>query len=138
MIKKMPWEDGFDNLDISQAIEMPMNHESGKLGFGQEIPGVFRDDILNQNIYNTFDAIKLKVRTATTRSKKYKKGQLFIFTCKNRSEKLLCISTTDSYSVKDISVSEWSMLEGWNENYIKTNPNILNKFQFQYKYIKSI
>lgn len=118
---------------MSNIIDIPMNYEHGKIGFGQESPGYFRRELLDNNIYTTYDAIKHGFRTATTRSEKYYKGQFINFTKSNVSDKLRCVVTCDSYLVSDISKEEWSILEGWDITYFKLNPNILTKFQFQFK-----
>lgn len=131
-----PWDDGFD--PYLNAIELPMEYEHGKIRYGQQNIGYFRKELLNNNIYTTFEAIKLKFRTATTRNKKFKSGTYVVFTKQGTTEKLLCLVIKSSYPVKTISNKEWSLLEGWDEDYIKQNPNILNKFQFVFKLIKII
>ena len=138
MEQKLPWEVGYENLDISNAIKLPMNYEHNVLGFGQEMPGIFRKELVDKNVFTTFDAIKLGLRTATSRKEKYKKGQLVIFYKKDTKEQLLCLITHDSYKVSDIDKELWSLYEGWDISYMDRNPKILDKYQFRYKYIKSI
>lgn len=131
-----PWEN--KEIDYSKLVELPMNYEHDKLGYGQENPGQFRKELLDNNIFTTFDAIKFGFRTATSRVDKFKKGSYVLFTKKDTQEKLLCKIITDSYPVKDIDPEEWSRLEGWTKDHLKLNPNTLNKNQFIFKYIKSI
>lgn len=138
MEQKLPWEIGYDNLDISSAIKIPMNYEHNVLGFAQEMPGLFRSELLNKNIYTTFDAIRAGLRTATSRKEKYKKNQLVLFYKKNTNEQLLCIITEDSYKVSDIDRKLWSKYEGWDPSYLDRNPKTLDKYQFRYKFIKSV
>lgn len=46
--------------------------------------------------------------------------------------------TVDSYPVKSISKSLWSQLEGCDVNYFSLNPEIEEKYQFQFEYICSV
>ena len=131
-----PWDEGYN--PYSNAIELSMNYEHGKISYGQNSIGYFRQELINRNIYTTFDAIKLGVRIATTRTEKFNSGTYVVFTKQGIVEKLLCLVIKSSYSVKNISNEEWSLLEGWDENYISYNPNVLNKFQFVFKLIKII
>jgi hypothetical protein len=131
-----PWEEGYN--PYSNAIELSMNYEHGKITFGQNSIGYFRQELLDRNIYTTFDAIKAGLRTATTRNEKFSSGTYVVFTKTGIAEKLLCFIIKSSYPVKNISNEEWSLLEGWNEDYISYNPNVLNKFQFVFKLIKII
>jgi len=135
---KFPWELEYTSIDYSLLPKIPMNHEHGKLGFGQEVPGLFSEELLKNGIRSTFEAIKAGMRTATTRKDIYKKGQLVIFTNKNVEERLLCKVMCDSYPVSSISKEEWSFLEGWDISYFTLNPSISEKYQFRFKYIKSI
>lgn len=135
---KLPWEDGYDAIDLTNAVEIPMNHEHGKLGFGQDVPGKFRRELVDMEITDTFEAIKRGVRIATTRIDKYKKGQIFIFYKRGVQERLVCQATCDSYPVSDITAEEWGLLEGWESNYFTLNPNAKSKFQVKFRYIKSI
>ena len=67
-----PWEEGYN--PYAKAIELSMNYEHGKITFGQNSIGYFRQELLDRNIYTTFDAIKAGLRTATTRNEKYNSG----------------------------------------------------------------
>ena len=131
-----PWDEGYNPYD--NAIELPMNYEHNQLSYGSNSMGSFRQELLDKNIYTTFDAIKLGFRTATTRTQRFQSGTYIIFTKTGIAEKLLCLVIKSSYLVKNISNEEWSLLEGWDENYIKLNPHVLNKFQFVFKFIKII
>jgi hypothetical protein len=131
-----PWDRDFN--PYTNAIELPMNYEHNQLSYGNKSLGSFRQELLYNNIYTTFDAIKLGFRTATTRKEKFQSGTYIIFTKTGIAEKLLCLVIKSSYPVKNISNEEWSLLEGWDENYITLNPHVLNKFQFVFKFIKII
>jgi len=123
--------------ELKTAKELAMNYEHNKLGHSQLVPGQFRKDLLEQKIYTTFDAIKAGLRTATTRSEKFKKGENVIFKSNNTSERLVCKILCDSYPVKDMKREDWSKLEGWSTNYFDLNPDIIRKFQFRFEYLYS-
>jgi len=123
--------------DLEKFEKIPMNYEHNKIGFGQEMQGFFRKELLDNNIFSTFDAIKKGYRTATTRTNKYKSGQHVLFTKSGVNEMLLCKIIKSSYIVSSISKEEWSLLEGWDISYFDRNP-ILDKFQFVYKLISVI
>lgn len=135
---KLPWEDGYESIDLTSAVLVPMNHEHDKLGFGQDVPGKFRKELVDLGIKDTFEAIKRGYRTATTRVEKYKRGQIFIFYKRGLEEKLVCRAICDSYPLSDVTDEEWGLLEGWESNYLTLNPLARNKFQVKFKYIKSI
>jgi len=122
--------------DLKKAKELAMNYEHNKLGHSQLVPGQFRKELLEKKVYTTFDAIKLGLRTATTRSDKFKKGENVIFKS-NTSERLVCRVLCDSYPVKDMKREDWSKLEGWSTNYFDLNPDIIRKFQFRFEYLYS-
>ena len=124
--------------EMMGAKEIPMNYEHGKLGFGQESPGYFRKELLDFGLTNTFDAIKFGKRTATSRGERYKAGELIKVTSSKTSDVLICRVLTDSFLVKSIPREMWSKLEGWDINYFDLNPNIEDKFQFQFEYICQI
>lgn len=124
--------------DMMGAKEVPMNYEHGKITYGQESPGYFRKELLNFGITNTFDAIKFGLRTATTRSEKFKSEDLIKVTSKRTTDILICRVLSDSYPVKSISKEVWSKLEGWDINYFKLNPGIEDKFQTQFEWICQI
>lgn len=124
--------------EMMNAKEIPMNYEHGKLGFGQESPGYFRKELLDLGITSTYDAIKFGLRTATTRSERYKSGDIIKVTSNKTTDVLICRVLTDSYLVRSISPDVWSKLEGWDLSYFKLNPEIENKFQFQFEWICQI
>ena len=115
-----------------------MSYEHNKLGHSQLVPGQFRQELLEQNIFSTFDAIKVGLRIATTRTEKFKMGENIIFKSNKSSERLVCKVLCDSYPVTSISKEEWSRLEGWLPNYFDLNPDTLKKFQFRFEYLYSI
>lgn len=123
-------------LELKTSRELSMNYEHGKLGHSQLVPGQFRKELLDQNIYTTFDAIREGLRKATTRAEKFKKGENVIFKS-TTSERLVCRVLCDSYPVKDIEREDWSKLEGWATNYFDLNPDIMKKFQFRFEYLYS-
>jgi hypothetical protein len=135
---KLFWEPDYSTPDVSTAIEIPMNYEHGKLGYGQEVPGQFRRELLDIGVTSTYEAIKLGLRTATTRRENYKSGQLVLFTNRNTSNRLLCRVICDSYPVKSISNEDWSRFEGWDINYFQLNPNVINKKQFRFEFLKEV
>jgi hypothetical protein len=124
--------------EMKNAKEIPMNYSHGILSFGQEVPGMFRKELLDKGITNTFDAVKQGFRIATTRNERYKAGDIIRITSKNHKESLICRITTDSYPVSSIPPETWSILEGWDISYFKLNPSILDKYQFQFDYICEI
>ena len=122
--------------EIISAKTLPMNYEHGKLGYGQNKPGKFRDELLERGITNTYDAIKFGLRTGTTRGdKNFVAGEVVKFSKTGESDLLLCRVTRGSYPVKDISVKLWSKIEGWTEDYFNDNPEALDKYQFQFEFI---
>jgi len=121
---------------MAKLKSIPMNYEHNKLGYGQKLPGKFRDELLEKGITSTFEAIKCGLRTATSRAEKYKKDELVIFYKTGGIEKLLCIITCDSYKVNTIKKEEWSKLEGWDIDYFDLNPDVKNKFQFRFKLLQ--
>jgi hypothetical protein len=124
--------------ELKNAKELSMTYEHNKLSHSQLVPGQFREELLDNNITTTFDAIKVGLRTATTRSEKFKLGEILIFTSNKTQEKLICKVICDSYPVTEISKEEWSKLEGWLPNYFDLNPDTLKKFQFKFEYLYSI
>jgi len=126
------------HAEMMAAPEVPMNYEHDKIGFGQEVPGLFRKELLDAGITNTFDAIKAGMRCATTRADLFKAGQIVRMTNSKTDEILVCKVTTNSYPVTSISKEMWSKLEGWDDNYFTLNPNALDKFQFQFEFICSV
>jgi len=124
--------------EMMGAKEVPMNYEHGKLGFGQEVPGYFRKELLDANVLNTFDAIKYGLRTAMTRSERFKSGELIKVTSSKNQNFLICRVIMDSYPVSSISKEDWSKLEGWDIGYFKLNPGVEDKFQFQFEWICEI
>lgn len=141
-------EFGFDNrvgsksitppskAEIDAAKELPMNYEHNKLGYGQLVPGQFRQELLDLGITTTFEAIKQGYRTATSRKEKtYKTGDIIKFTKKDSKEILVCRVTRSSYPVESIPKEYWSKLEGWDVSYFKLNPDAKSKYQFVYEYI---
>lgn len=125
--------------EILNAKELSMNYEHAKITYGQESPGYFRKELVDSGVTTTFDAIKKRMRTATTRKNElFKAGDIVKFVSKNTDECLICRVTVDSYPVKSISKEEWSKLEGWDISYFKLNPGVEDKFQFHFEYICSI
>jgi len=124
--------------ELKNAKELSMTYEHNKLGHSQLVPGQFRQELLEKNIFTTFDAIKAGLRTATTRTEKFKSGENLIFKSNKTTERLICKVICDSYPVTDITREEWSKLEGWLPNYFDLNPDILKKFQFRFEYLYSI
>lgn len=124
--------------ELKFAKILSMNYEHNKLGHSQLVPGQFRKELIERNILTTFEAIKVGLRKATTRSEKFRKGEIIIFTSRKTDEKLICRVTTSSYPVGDISKDEWSVLEGWQSNYFDLNPDTLKKYQFRFEYLYSI
>ena len=123
--------------ELKTSKELAMNYEHNKLSHSQLVPGQFRKELLEQNIYTTFDAIKEGLRTATTRSEKFKKGENVIFKSTTTQERLVCKVLCDSYPVKGMKREDWSKLEGWATNYFDLNPDIIKKFQFKFEYLYS-
>jgi hypothetical protein len=124
--------------ELKNAKELSMSYEHNKLGHSQLVPGQFRQELLEQNIFSTFDAIKVGLRTATTRTEKFKMGENIIFKSNKGPERLVCKVLCDSYPVTSISKEEWSRLEGWLPNYFDLNPDTLKKYQFRFEYLYSI
>ena len=124
--------------EMLAAKEIPMNYQHGVLGYGQMVPGQFKKELLDKGITTTFDAIKFGLRIATSRSDKFSAGELVKMTKKDSKEFLVCRVVTDSYPVKSISIDDWSKLEGWDINYFQLNPDIKDKFQFQFDWICSV
>lgn len=133
-----PFEEGFDPIDYSLVKTIPMNYCSGILGCGQSNIGFFRKELLDMKVTSTFLAIELGLRTATSRSQKFKRGDYVIFESFKYDYKLLCLVIKSSYLVSDISNVEWSNMEGWDLNYQKDNPDVLKKYQFQFRFIRII
>jgi hypothetical protein len=124
--------------ELKNAKELSMSYEHNKLGHSQLVPGQFRHELLERGVYTTFEAIKLGLRTATTRSEKFKMGENVIFKWAKSEERLVCKVLCDSYPVGDVTREEWSRLEGWLPNYFDLNPDTLKKFQFRFEYLYSI
>ena len=124
--------------ELKNAKELSMTYEHNKLSHSQLVPGQFRQELLEKNIFTTFDAIKAGLRTATTRTEKFKNGEFLIFKSNKTSERLVCKVLCDSYPVTIISKEEWSRLEGWVPNYFDLNPDTLKKYQFRFEYLYSI
>jgi hypothetical protein len=124
--------------EMMNAKEIPMNYCHGVLSRGQMVPGQFRKELLDLGIKTTFDAIKAGLRIASSRSEKINSGDIIKITSTRHKESLICKVTTDSYPVTSIPKEQWSLFEGWDESYFKLNPDILNKYQFQFEYLCEI
>lgn len=126
------------HTEMLMAKELEMNYEHGKLAYGQESPGYFRKELIEFGVTTTFDAIKKGLRTGTTRSEKFRAGDLIRFTNNKTEEFIICKVVTDSYIVSSITKDEWSKIEGWDVTYFNLNPGVDDKFQFQFEYICSV
>lgn len=130
-------------MDIKNiTIIEPMNYKHNSLGFGQKNPGLFREELINKNIYSTYEAIKAGLRTATSRGYNTKitcLGQMIKFYSKDFPNEFIIVEVTKlPYPVKSISKEEWSKLEGWDISYFELNPSIYSKYQYQFKYLGTI
>jgi len=123
--------------EILKSPIIPMNYESGKLSWGQEEIGYFRQDILDLNITTTFEAVERGFRTGTTRSKKYKSGYVR-FSKRNVDYMLVVEITKSSYPVNSISKDMWSKYECWTPEHLDLNFDTNFKYQFRFKYIGKI
>lgn len=105
-----------------------------KLPWQQNV-GMFREELLKNNIKTTFDAIRKGYRTGTSRAKI---GDLKVNDIINLGDEVkhLYGNIVRIYRKplkfllqhKFMTVEEWSKREGWNEDYIKRNPKVLDKY----------
>jgi hypothetical protein len=130
--------DNSDKIDYDNLPKIPMNYKHASLGFGQNTIGKFRKELLMLGITDTFKACEMGLRTATTRKEKYTKDTYIMITCTDYDYCLLAIITKSSYKVSTISAEKWSELEGWTPDHFNTNPDVLNKYQFQFKVLQKI
>lgn len=128
----------FDPIDYDNLIEIPMNYQHDFLSYTQKSKGYFRKELLDNNIFTTYDAIRYGYRKATSRAEKYYRGQYIKFTNNKNSNYIIAVVTKSSYLVSSITASKWSILEGWDEKYILDNPDVLSKYQFVFKFLKEV
>lgn len=131
-----------DNVktDPSLLVHFPNNAKSGIKEKWQTSAGTFRKEILDKGITSTHDAIKNGLRTGTSRNKtqNVKEGQTI--NVGNRNEPIIAIVTKvydkplkELLSSGEMTKEQWSEREGWDEQYIDKNPQVLNKYPIDFK-----
>ena len=116
----------YDNELGTKYYKIPSNNEivsgiyvnlNSKYILQPESNSSFKEDFLFNDIYNTYDAIKLEKKISFTSKTSYKKDDILIFSYNGKKNYLVCKVTHDSLPIDNLE--KWSNFEGFNSEFIK-------------------
>lgn len=133
----------YDNETGNKYYKIPSNDDivsgiyvnlSAKDILQPESNSSFKEDFLFGDIYNTYDAIKLKKKISFTSLFLYKKDDILIFSHSGKKDYLVCKVTHDSLPINNLE--QWSNFEGFNSDFIKVD--ISDYLQTTFEFICSL
>jgi hypothetical protein len=133
----------YDNETGNKYYKIPSNDDivsgiyvnlSAKDILQPESNSSFKEDFLFNDIYNTYDAIKLEKKISFTSLFLYKKDDILIFSHSGKKDYLVCKVTHDSLPINNLE--QWSNFEGFNSDFIKVD--ISDYLQTTFEFICSL
>jgi hypothetical protein len=104
------------NNDIVSGIYLKLNDDDI---LQPESNSSFNEDFLFNDIYNTYDAIKLEKKISFTSKTSYEKDDILILSHIGKKDYLVCKVTHDSLPINNLE--QWSNFEGFNSDFIKVD-----------------
>lgn len=104
------------NNDIVSGIYVKLNDDDI---LQPESNSSFKEDFLFNDIYNTYDAIKLEKKISFTSKTSYEKDDILILSHIGKKDYLVCKVTHDSLPINNLE--QWSNFEGFNSDFIKVD-----------------
>lgn len=137
---------GFKKSNITlngNEIDLVSNAEHGKKAMWQKSSGIFRKELIDANIFDTYSAIAKGYRTMTSRGEviidKIKPADVVTVSSYNYQRKLVIIILNVSQKTVGEMINEnplyldyWSSKQGWTTEYVKVNPYVLEKYDIEF------
>lgn len=115
------------NNDIVSGIYVKLNDDDI---LQPESNSSFKEDFLFNDIYNTYDAIKLEKKISFTSKTSYKKDDILILSHIGKKDYLVCKVIHDSLPINKLE--QWSNFEGFNSDFIKVDISDYSQTTFDF------
>jgi len=91
---------------------------------------LFLDSLLQSNINNYFDAIKLEKKVSLSSKTSYKKGDILLISFPGKKDYIVVKVLEDSYKIENLDI--WSLLEGFKYDFISMDISKYKQTIFSY------